>query len=397
MKQLRENQIVIAWCKEDGGNDVGGSLEASIIVPNSQRDQSQRANIQSWTLVRLNPAYLWMRNNTMHLTFFFLSFTCAAEALSAADPAPVNSSLQLYTFLSAVPHTPDEQWSGVSAYRPPSVAAVPTMMALVQAIHALAPLEPLSSLTTEQRWTHPNFPGVVVSMQGSKLTTARFGMWIIVFAMRDMLMRDRFQMSYFIGRWQGLRVAALHIEPAGFVDGEAGKQQHDSTDSTERLAVTKAAEEVTKASSSRSLTSIFSVSRNDSSLLVPSLTDDELMAYVHYLSTPIDRKDMFMAIVWLILALSPFYHDPLYVFRCNVDAIGAEIPTIWNRVRDPAAPLIGGDVINMIARLSEVLLRENKFFEMNIDMSEDGVLVGKGAMRVGPKPRKPTLRNTATS
>lgn len=31
MKQLCENQHVIAWCKEDGGNDVGGSLEALIV------------------------------------------------------------------------------------------------------------------------------------------------------------------------------------------------------------------------------------------------------------------------------------------------------------------------------------------------------------------------------
>ncbi|KAL8962420.1 MAG: hypothetical protein Q9193_001163, partial [Seirophora villosa] len=182
--------------------------------------------------------------------------------------------------------------------------------------------------------------------------------------MRGLLKRDRFQVSYFVGTWQGLKVAALHIEPAeGFVDDEAGKQQHDSTNnSTERIAVTKAAEEVvTKASSSssRSLTSIFSVSRNDSGLLVPSVAADELMGYVHYLSTPIDRKDMFMAIVWLMLALTPHYHEPLNVFRCNVDAIDAQIGTIWNRVKGPAPLLIGGDVINMIARLSEVLLREN--------------------------------------
>lgn len=266
------------------------------------------------------------------------------------------------------------------------------MMALVQAIHALAPLEPLSTLTTEQRWTHPSFPGVVVSIEVTQLTTVRFGMWIIVTAMRHLLKQDRFQVAYFIGMWQGVKVAALLIKPAESVDGEAGKQQqHDSTNSTERIAVTKAAEEVTKASSSssssRSLTSIFSVSRNDSGLLVrPSLAADELMCYVHYLRTPIDRKDMFMAIVWLILALTPFYHDPLNVFRCNVDGIGADIETIWNRVKGPAAALlIGGDVINMIARLSEVLLRENKFFEMNIDMSENGVLSGKGAVRVRPK------------
>ncbi|KAI4191757.1 MAG: hypothetical protein LQ348_003436 [Seirophora lacunosa] len=333
----------------------------------------------------------------MHLTVFFLSFVCAAAALPAADRAPVNSSLQLYTFLSAVPQTPDERWSGASVYSKPSLAAVPTMMALVQAIHALAPLEPLSTLTTDQRWTHPSFPGVVVSIEGSKLTTVRFGMWIIVTAMRHLLKQDRFQVAYFIGMWQGVTVAALHIEPAGFVDGEAGKQQHDSTNSTERIAVTKAAEEVAKASSSRSLTSIFSVSRNDSSLLVPSLAADELMGYVHYLSTPIDRKDMFMAIVWLILALSPFYHDPLNVFGCNVDAIVANIGTVWNRVNGPAALLIGGDVINMIARLSEVLLRENKFFEMNIDMSENGVLLGKGAVRVKPKSSGAVGENVATS
>ncbi|KAL8647761.1 MAG: hypothetical protein Q9210_005369 [Variospora velana] len=338
----------------------------------------------------------------MHLTFLFVSFIRAAAALPAAGPIPVNSSLQLHTFLSAVPEMPDEQWHGIAAYRRPSVAAVPTMMACVEAMHALSGLESITLLTNDQRWTHPRFPGVVVSLHGYMRTTARFAMWVVAFAIRDMLSRNRFEEAYFIGAWQGVRVASLHINRLEHVDGDAWKEQHDdSADLTDRTAVA-----ATKPSSSSITSSLFG-SRNDSSSsssnrssnnLVPSLTDDELLAYVHYLPTPIDRKNIFMAIVWLMLALAPFYHDPLFVFRCNVDAIGAEVRTIWNRVRDPAAAapaptlLIAGDVINMIARLPETLLREEKFSEMNIDMLEGEVLLGKGAVRVGPKPPRPPRR-----
>ena len=45
----------------------------------------------------------------------------------------------------------------------------------------------------------------------------------------------------------------------------------------------------------------------------------------------------------------------------------------------------------MLAGLAVQILRENKFNEMDIIISEDGVTIARGAIRTKPLPRPPTV------
>ncbi len=310
------------------------------------------------------------------LSVVSLAGICAAAVAPTTNTLSTPSSSSLHTILSDVPDLPDGRWRFLATYRRnPPVYSLRIVSVCAKAMQELAEMDPNRLLTTSRTWNRLETSGSVTVVEGA-LTTVRWAMWLIASAVRDTMSRDRFETAFFHGFWQDVKVASVRFDPPRGLGNGVNDTESKQPDS--RVVYTN---------------TIVPDSGHALAFDLPSGTvsafanDDTLRAEIEYLSTAVDEKDILMTVIWLILSLAPNYRKPLKLFRCNVFGIYHGMLTIWNRAQTLGPEqhvLIGGDLINMLAKLPDIMERDDKYHEMIIKIKERGTLVGHGVIRQGP-------------
>ncbi|KAL8998626.1 MAG: hypothetical protein Q9169_002377 [Polycauliona sp. 2 TL-2023] len=275
----------------------------------------------------------------------------------------------------SLPNLPDKDLTYDVRYLSGQLSPRASIMACVAAMHELALLDMNTSIGQRRRWTHPNYPGVIVSMeehQGSR-STARFAMWLIQAAIRDMMLRQTYQPSELRGQYRKVPIGRVYFSQSS---------QH-----------TVPLEQAQTTAPAASKQSINGVSFNLQLPKGPGRTasNDAYNARVQYLDKPMDMRDAFFSVIWLLMTFGGYGHEPLRVSHIVVLSITVEVKSVWNTVRRSpggAYSLTAADMVNMVASLAVVLEREPNLREMNVLVSEGEVLLARGAIRTGPLPRE---------
>jgi len=276
--------------------------------------------------------------------------------------------------LSTLPDLPDNDFHIIATWYEPVLVETACVMACITAMRELALLHFEDDDIPQKSWTNPRFPGVWLTVgpasDGEKLTV-RFAMWMIAAVTRFMMAEDRFQNTRFTGIYRGNRVGSVTFLHATFEGGE-----HNNSSSPQ----SQASGLVMAGSNLNGVGFTFDGMNSGAARNV----NDQLRAEVNYLGTSIDRRDMLMMIIWLLLWLAPRNRVPLGVWRVGQPLLTCEIIALWNRVKQDRYLMTGGDMISLLAYLPEILLRESKYQEMDIVIHDDGVTVARGAVRVKP-------------
>ncbi|KAL8835208.1 MAG: hypothetical protein Q9170_003404, partial [Blastenia crenularia] len=115
---------------------------------------------------------------------------------------------------------------------------------------------------------------------------------------------------------------------------------------------------------------------------------EALHAEITYLPTSIDRHDIFMHIVWLMIRLAPRTLNPSRVISFADLAITKNIQTIFNRAERSMPYVMNSDgLIVFLSYLPGFLVQENKFQETDIEFPDNehaGALIAKVSSRVMP-------------
>lgn len=248
-------------------------------------------------------------------------------------------------------------------------------MVCITAMRELALLHFEDANIPQKTWTHPRFPEVELTVgptSGEERLTVRFAMWLIAAVTRYMMGEDRFQSAHFSGMYRGTRVGGMAFWPATAhaVESNSSIAQQPHTSGT--------------VAAGRNLNGLgFNFDRVSSGTDL-SVGGDQLRAEVSYLGTSINRRDLLMMIIWLLLWLAPRNRDPLGVWRAAQPLLTSEVIVLWNRAKQDRNVITDGDLISFLAYLPEILLKEDKFQEMDIVIHDGGVTVARGSFRVKP-------------
>ena len=292
--------------------------------------------------------------------------------ISAALPA-TNAVGQRLGF-SSLPDLPDQDLTYDVQYLPGTLSSMASFMACVAAMHELALLEMDSFIGDNRIWFHPGYPEVSVTMvevEGCR-STARWAMWIIQAAIRDIMIRSRYQTAEFLGQYRKVKIGIVQILKSRH-PVPLDMPQQSSIAGTARPSISKGVS--------------FKIQQLNGTM--STVSADPLNASVKYLDKPMDMRDTFFSLIWLLMAFGTYGHMPLRVFHISFLTITTEVKTIWNRVpHSPSgeAPLTAADMVNMAASLAVVLARDMTFKEMNVFVIEKGVLIARGAIRTEPLP-----------
>lgn len=265
------------------------------------------------------------------------------------------------------------------------------MMACVTAMQNLALRDIDSMVSSDEKWTHPDYPGVYVSVIGEGRTSktyikVRWAMFLINGGIKDMLVRQRYELAVYYGYYQSVKVGT-----AIFWSDSILPPIVPPTTAVAARAIT----EVNQTQ--------ISFERNGSGNQTALATGEKLDARVEYLDKAMDRRDTIIMIVYLMLSLASRNKEPLGVYHQSLVAVTVEVRTIWTS--HPAAPhyymTTGGDMINMLAQLATVIIRERRYAEMNVIIYDEGVVIARGAIRTKPLPPKqdelPETTDTSSS
>ncbi|KAL8927101.1 MAG: hypothetical protein Q9172_001523 [Xanthocarpia lactea] len=313
----------------------------------------------------------------LHIQICLILLYAVTICITTAVPsvAPAAQGLEV----SALPDLPDQDFRYATLYRGPSFSDTTAVMAAVAAMHELASLNFNSSIRTPSTWTHPDYPGVNVTLHGDgrERPTVRFAMWIIHAGIKDMMVRDRYATAVFMGFYREVeigRVWFLATPPAG----------------AEKPQISAAAGAGNDRNGSSSDVEIASAQKTVAS-------NDNLHADTVYLAKAMDKRDSFFTCIWLLMALGAHDNDPLGLVQFVFQAITVEVRSIWNTIKRPSSHpdvLRTGDMVNMIAHLPIIMMHDDMFREMNVIVSDEGVVIARGAIRTSPKPRKLALPST---
>lgn len=300
---------------------------------------------------------------------------------AAAIPALIstNTNLNLITptatnLSDSLPNLPNEDFEYSVHYHGSSLPDVPCMMVTVFAMRELA-LEVFSEKIDGKTWIMNGYPHVAMSVENpGDILTVRWTMWTISAAIKDMMRRNRFQTSEFKGTYLG--------HPIGVV-------KFFAPNTIETVAMAKGAANAVPqiaggASIANQSTATISINRDDRKVNATS-NDDQLRASLTYKTKEISRRDMFNTIIWMLLNLAPHKNDErVLVITVTTPAITTSVTTHFIRVpRIPPRiePLKYANLISLLAKLPEVLLRVNMFREMDIVVKDVDVAIGKGTLR----------------
>ena len=301
---------------------------------------------------------------------------------AAAIPALIstNTNLNLIAPTAANlsdpwPDLPNEDFEYSVHYHGSSLPDVACMMVTVFAMRELALLPDFSDIVPGKTWILNGYPHVAMSVEPpGDILTVRWTMWTVSAAIRDMMRRNHFQTSEFVGTYFGIRVAVVKFFAPNTI---------------ETVAVAKGAANAVPqiaggASIANQSTATISIHQDDRKVNATS-NDDQLWAILTYKTKEISRRDMFNTVIWMLLNLAPHKNDErVLVITVTAPAITASVTTHFIRVpRIPSRiePLKYANLISLLAKLPEVLLRENMFREMDIVVKDVDVAIGKGTLR----------------
>ena len=225
-------------------------------------------------------------------------------------------------------------------------------------------------------WIMDGYPQVAISVGNpGDTTTVRWAMWTITAVIRDMMTRNRFQTSQFDGTFLDIRVGVVKFFAPNTMETEVMANRTEYA-----VPQISGAESTANHSTTSVSIDVSDLRLNDTS------NADEMRAHVTYRTREISRSDMFMAIIWTLLNLAPHKDDePVRSITITNVAITASATAVsFVRPRNiplRVLPLQYGNVVSLMAKLPEVLLRENMFREMDIVVKDDGVVVGEGMVR----------------
>lgn len=273
------------------------------------------------------------------------------------------------------PNLPNEDFGYSARYHGAALPDVPCMMVCVYAMRELALLPDFSDRYLGKTWIRDDYPQVAMSVGNpGDMTTVRWAMWTITAAIRDMMLRNHFQTSEFNARFIGVRIGIVKFFAPNTI------KLLSATNRT-KSAVPQVAEAASMAVHN---TATVSVNLGNSDLNT-NLIDDGLWASLTYRTKDIPRGDVFMTIIWMLLNLAPHENNErVLVLTVTAPTITTAVTTRFIRVKEISPrvdPLMYGNLISLLARLPEVLLRENRFCEMDIVVKDDGVSIGVGTIR----------------
>ncbi|KAL8961206.1 MAG: hypothetical protein Q9183_005344 [Haloplaca sp. 2 TL-2023] len=299
----------------------------------------------------------------------------AFDSVNAAPTADFRRDLNV----SALPNLPDDDFNYAAAYNSqgPDFSSTACIMAGVAAMNDLALRKLDEVVRGSESWTHPDYPGVAVSLvsEQSPGVTVRFAMWLIHAGVRDMMIRRQYRTAIFRGTFRDVKIGYSHFQGA---DTRAG-----------------AARESQPVSSAMNIVSASEGSHPGHSLQAASHDlEDGFNAVVDYTGSRMDRRDVFDYILYQMMSLCPRHNNALVVLQGSIVAVTVQVVGIWNAIKRPGGDpfvLRGGDMINMLGQMSVVILRDDRWLEMNVAISEGGTVIARGAIRARPLPRSVTL------
>ncbi|KAL8736323.1 MAG: hypothetical protein Q9181_002501 [Wetmoreana brouardii] len=302
------------------------------------------------------------------LAFLHIIFFCAAAAVTTATPTLAGQTGPS-TNLSTIPDLPNENFEYRPRYQGALIRDTLCMMVCIRAMRDLALEAFHEEVRTLSIWRHPEFPGAAVaagpSSQGG-VTTVRFLMWLLLCAIRDMMARNNFQTSEFKGLYLGRDVGVVRF-----------------------IVYPRQTSEITTTAASKDAGVAFVFNATGLVGTDPS-SNDKLEGYVTYLDKAIERNDIFLAICWIVLNLAPNDKTrPLDRIVTTINGVSAAVTTIWNKAPQAgaaAAQFTAGSLLGLVTYLPEILLRENKFREMNVEIGDQGIVIGRGLFRSSPLP-----------
>ena len=300
---------------------------------------------------------------------FALISTVIATPTSRSSQRDV--SLESATAVSTLPDLPQDEDLATAAtfyaYHLPDVAV---LMAAITAMRELGLRAFETDTLPETSWSHPSFPGVRLTVRppvGKTRLSVRFAMWMILYSTRCMVVEKMYS-GQFLSIYKTEVIGFVNTLPTAAIIVRQGDL------STQR----------TKHVDTRSIP--FNASAQ--SFTMGEIANDDMQANVDWVGKTIDRADFFLALLWLIVDLAPHNGEPLTVWQVTRSAMNCQVTTIWNRIKPPAGspqyPISKGDLISMLAYLPEVSLRDRRFQEMNVEISERGQLIARGLVRTKP-------------
>ena len=312
-----------------------------------------------------------MRSAVQFLTGFFLHlYICTAASIPTSATSIADLSQRTASNLTNLPDLPNGDFAVTATWFSRSLPVTACEMVCVTAMRELALYHFDEGVIPPRSWVHPDFPQVRLSVEparGKEETSVRFTMWIITASLRVMLEDNRFQSVQYVGLYQDQPIGIVRL----FNTDNLHAQRNSSFQQQRSSRLATAASDSARASFKFDLTTFGAA--------VPA--NDDLQAEVQYLSKSIDRRDLFMSLVWLLLRLAPHNREPLAVWQETHKAITCGVTTIWNRVEQTRYEMTKGDMISFLAYLPEILLKWNKFSEMNIAIKDNGIVVARGLFR----------------
>lgn len=310
---------------------------------------------------------------------FSLSSRCAAASLPSLPTITSPLTLPTKNLSSAFPDLPDDNFGYSAHYFNPVLSATACMMLCVFAMRDLA-LQDFESKYGGKTWAMYTYPEAKVSFSPNAgegdISTVRWALWSLAAAIRDMMVRNRFQTAQFDTTYLGIQVGVLRFFAPHRIDAGAGG------DLTELVPSQKPGQV-----STANGTDTTSGGLSDLNCNVGSSNSDDLWTEVTFKTTEIPRKDIFMSIVQALLNLGPLNSTELITSPLAVvgDAITVKIVTSFRRVERSSPPFFNyGHIVKGLAGLPRVMLRESKFAEVDIRLIVDGEDVGNGMIRRRP-------------
>ncbi len=307
-----------------------------------------------------------MYNKLIHLclrhcyTFFCLISLFNALTLPSLISTDTNLNLIASTDINHLtagiaPDLPNHGFEYSSRYSGRLLLDILCMMVCVFAMRELALLPTFYGdyKIPGKTWTMDEYPQVAISVGNpDNVVTMRFAMWTITSAIRDMMAHNQFQTSQFIGMWLGVRVVYMNFFAPNTIETTVVKNRTEHAVS--QFSADSATVSIDIGDSNRNAT----------------LDNDQLRAEVIYKTKEISKKGMFMAISDAILALAPHENEErICILTITEFAITASVTTYFIRVPGiprRLQPLQYGNLISLLAKLPEILLREDMFREMDI-------------------------------
>ena len=278
---------------------------------------------------------------------------------------------------SMFPDLPDNNYGYSAHYFNPVLSATACMMLCVFAMRDLA-LQDFESRFEGKTWAMYSYPETKVSFTPSAgdINTVRWALWGMAAAIRDMMVRNRFQTAQYDTTYMGIQVGVVKFFAPHRIDTGA---KGNLTELVPSLTSGPA--------SATNHTDTTFISLNDPNGNVASSNSDDLWTEVTFRTTEIPIEDTFMSIVQALLNLGPLNSTALITQPLAVigDALTVKIVTSFKRVERSTPPFFNyGHVVKGLAGLPRVMLRENKFTEVDLRLIVDGENVGNGRIRKRP-------------